>query len=1166
MELIPRFHQELFVKKTIDKIDNGYNKILWGWKCRAGKTYGVGHLIEKYHEYFEGLNALIITPAPSETLSQFGCEMFNKFINFRYFNIFEIKKGSELLNIDEEKKKIVNKDKNNVFVVSKQLLNNYLKIKNKNSKENLYFHLINFDLIIFDENHFGGTTENSKEILNLFSNHKSCLLFLTATYQKTLISYKIDKSCQFYWNIEDENYCKNRSIEKLAMKHGFKDVNYFLNLDNQEIKLSYYDNMPELHLISTLMDVDKFEKIKEGLNQNENGFSMDVLFSMDKKTNAFIYKKEVKQVLKYICNEDNNKYVTNIYTRIIELSKKNKSRTILENKNFTTQLWFLPFGIGLKIDDLSKNLKNLMLELDEFNNYEIIIPNSKVKEIKNLKKHIFDIEKNSYLNNKKGLILLAGNQCSLGITLPLVDIVFLINNISSSDKIMQMMYRCMSETNDGSKKIGFVVDFNINRILHTFIDYPLTNDLSISNSHQKISFMIENNLIHLDEDIFESKNNKTELIEKLLVIWKNDPENEQKILEKRIKNLHFNIEEKEQKIINEYFYKLGNSFDEHFVRFDDEIFQNLPKGIQKIPIYNKYSMENLDDDYNDMDDEINDKSNQILIQEDILPLILPLIAFMNIDENNINNEYENVNISTYLINIGNNKELKEVINDYMFMLWDKKNLFDFIHLIINKFLNEVREINNILYHFRMVFNSLINKPDELANYLKSSLKPKELEKKKFGEVFTPNDLIDIMMDQLDESYKKEHKKSIFTEKNFKWYDPACGMGGFIVNVYYRLMKGLKKEIKDEDKRKKHILENMLYMGEINKKNCYILKKLFNYKKFKLNIYCGNSLNIDLKKAFGFDNFKGFDVIMGNPPFQDKNKSGDNKKYLEFTSLSMNQLGTSKYLIFITPRNIIDYLLLHQKNRKYITKLYNIDYLSIETCSKYFKVGSSFLWFILKNENYKGTTTIEYLDLQNQIKKTKLKLTEGINIPRYPSDIDLKIIKKLTGLDNKFKIKDVLFENKTQRIRKEIISKGIVKEKKSDEFKYKIIDTINKTNPFPPEKFYYYNKKDNDFDKTKLVISKKGYLMPFIDETNQYTYSDNFKIIVDTKKNLDNILKIFNSCIVEYLIKQFSKHGFDNIKALELLNEKIKIHDDDIYKTYNLNNDEKNHIITFVKNC
>ena len=35
----------------------------------------------------------------------------------------------------------------------------------------------------------------------------------------------------------------------------------------------------------------------------------------------------------------------------------------------------------------------------------------------------------------------------------------------------------MSETNDGSKKIGFVVDFNINRILHTFIDYPLTNDL-----------------------------------------------------------------------------------------------------------------------------------------------------------------------------------------------------------------------------------------------------------------------------------------------------------------------------------------------------------------------------------------------------------------------------------------------------------------------------------------------------------------------------------------------------------------------------------------------------------------------------------------------------------------------------------------------------------------
>ena len=58
----------------------GKNNFLWGWKCRAGKTYGVGHLIDIYYKNFEMINAIIITPAPSETLTQFSNEMFNKFI------------------------------------------------------------------------------------------------------------------------------------------------------------------------------------------------------------------------------------------------------------------------------------------------------------------------------------------------------------------------------------------------------------------------------------------------------------------------------------------------------------------------------------------------------------------------------------------------------------------------------------------------------------------------------------------------------------------------------------------------------------------------------------------------------------------------------------------------------------------------------------------------------------------------------------------------------------------------------------------------------------------------------------------------------------------------------------------------------------------------------
>ena len=71
-------------------------KILWGWKCRAGKTFGIGGLLIKYLKKFKRCNSLIITPAPTETISQFVNDMFNRYRDFNTFNIVEIKNGQEL--------------------------------------------------------------------------------------------------------------------------------------------------------------------------------------------------------------------------------------------------------------------------------------------------------------------------------------------------------------------------------------------------------------------------------------------------------------------------------------------------------------------------------------------------------------------------------------------------------------------------------------------------------------------------------------------------------------------------------------------------------------------------------------------------------------------------------------------------------------------------------------------------------------------------------------------------------------------------------------------------------------------------------------------------------------------------------------------------------------
>ena len=118
-------------------------------------------------------------------------------------------------------------------------------------------------------------------------------------------------------------------------------------------------------------------------------------------------------------------------------------------------------------------------------------------------------------------------------------------------------------------------------------------------------------------------------------------------------------------------------------------------------------------------------------------------------------------------------------------------------------------------------------------------------------------------------------KDVWTKSYLKWLDPCSGMGNFPIAVYIRLHDGLKEKIKDEKERKKHILENMLYMSELNKKNTLITKQIFDInQEYKLNIYEGDSLKVDYNKEFKINKF---DIIMGNPPYQKENKKNNSAK-------------------------------------------------------------------------------------------------------------------------------------------------------------------------------------------------------------------------------------------------------------------------------------------------
>ena len=108
--------------------------------------------------------------------------------------------------------------------------------------------------------------------------------------------------------------------------------------------------------------------------------------------------------------------------------------------------------------------------------------------------------------------------------------------------------------------------------------------------------------------------------------------------------------------------------------------------------------------------------------------------------------------------------------------------------------------------------------NELDEFIKEQLPTKKLEKDKYGEVFTNPILINKMLDLFP--------NSIWTNHKLTWLDPSVGAGFFMICVYMRLMNGLEKWESNEKKRSKHIIENMLYMVEINRKNCNICKSIF----------------------------------------------------------------------------------------------------------------------------------------------------------------------------------------------------------------------------------------------------------------------------------------------------------------------------------------------------
>lgn len=233
--------------------------------------------------------------------------------------------------------------------------------------------------------------------------------------------------------------------------------------------------------------------------------------------------------------------------------------------------------------------------------------------------------------------------------------------------------------------------------------------------------------------------------------------------------------------------------------------------------------------------------------------------------------------------------------------------------------------------------------EDLTNFIKNNLTIRVKEKKEMGEVFTPIDIINQMLDTLP--------VIVFQNPHKKWLDPCCGKGHFAICIYLRLMKGLVSWEADCVKRSDHIIRHMLYMIEINEEHIACLYALFGTD--------ANIVNDNILKVFkNIGDCKKFDYIIGNPPFQEVKKHGKNKLYEKIIHICIDQLELGGSLLMIAPDNLFTGI----SSNVYCKLLeHHVSYINLDsnTISLYFpNIQIPMCWFyFIKDESYSSQPTL-----------------------------------------------------------------------------------------------------------------------------------------------------------------------------------------------------------------
>tara|TARA_B100001029_G_C15029037_1_gene435626 strand:+ start:100 stop:1437 length:1338 start_codon:yes stop_codon:yes gene_type:complete len=410
--------------------------------------------------------------------------------------------------------------------------------------------------------------------------------------------------------------------------------------------------------------------------------------------------------------------------------------------------------------------------------------------------------------------------------------------------------------------------------------------------------------------------------------------------------------------------------------------------------------------------------------------------------------------------------------------------------------------------------------------------------KKFGEVFTPQEIIDKLLVGID-----------YSDPTLSFCEPAFGDGRILLEVKNRLLKYHSEE---------HIITNMLFGVEIQEAWHREALERLNPNNYEHNLLCCSALDFEglfnpLKEWIN-----RFDYVLGNPPY-----NRNILKKQEVTSIFWEPSGyTTKlaYCCFVVlaqyilkPEGEVRYVMpcsfTHNENteqfREFLKKNLNIQSIEILQPNAFEGIMIRTCVFIAVKEPQDGEINLKRI-WNDKLYSSTTYYNNYNEIPLFIGDLSKQIYEKV------MKLSHTLTAYKGWN---GVDSYAKFSSSDPKEYEYQYVDGVKKNDPiihstkYPDKVKAGVNKKRNNvgnydrFHYKKLLINEvmfnsfevKNHIKYFIkDQEGRYGSSPKHTVIVFDDENMDSYINDLRSKLAQFMLSIIKDYNHNDSKLFRYL--------------------------------